>query len=167
MRQTDNHQTLTNIDEDEIDLKEIFNVLLEYKKSIFLIALLTTFLAFFKAYFSPNMYQAQSMVQLSPQDMYGNRSDFMSVAMGKESRNILDELVIVQTKHMAKKALKKLNLGTQYFVTKHFKTYELYKNSPFVVTTDFMDPHVEGMLFELIPIDDKRFRLTIRTFMAR
>ena len=78
------------IEEDEIDIKEIFSTILRYKKSILLITAITTMYAFFHAYFSPNIYQAQSMLKLSPHDLYGNRDDFMSIAMGKESSNILD-----------------------------------------------------------------------------
>jgi len=89
-----NHIVDTGVEEDEIDLKEIVNVLLRYKKSIILTALTTTFFAFVHAYLSPNVYQAQSMLKLSPPDMYGEKNDFMSIAMGKKSSNILDELVL-------------------------------------------------------------------------
>ena len=149
------------IEEDEIDIKEIFSTILRYKKSILLITAITTIYAFVHAYFSPNVYQAQSMIKINPHDMYGNRDDFMSIAMGRESSNILDELVIFKTRHIAQRALKNLKLGTQYFVTKHFKTHELYKNSPFIVTSEFMDPKVEGTLFQLIPINEKKFQLII------
>lgn len=139
------------VEEDEINIKEIFTVILRYKKSILFITVFTTLYAFFNAYFSPNIYQAQSMVKINPHDLYGNRNDFMSVAMGKESSNILDELVIFKTRHIAQKALKDLNIGTRYFVTQGFKRQELYKNSPFIVTSEFMDSRIKGTLFNLFP----------------
>ncbi len=157
-----NHTHLTpHDDEDEIDIKEIFSTILRYKKSILLIVMTTTVYALFYAYFTPSIYQAESMIKINPHDYYGNRDDFMSVAMGKESSNILDELVIFKTRHIAQKALKNLNLGTQYFVTKHFKTQELYKDSPFIVTSESIDPKMEGTLFQLIPIDEKKFQLLL------
>jgi len=148
-------------DEDEIDIKEIFSILLQYKKSIILITILTTLYAFVYAYFSPNIYQSQSMIKLNPNDYYGNRNDFMSVAMGKEGNNILDELVIFKTRHLAEGALKHLNIGTRYFVTKHFKSHELYKNSPFVVTVESMNPRLQGVQFRLIPLEKNLFQLVL------
>ncbi len=161
MKQTNDNRINPIIDEDEIDVKELFHTILHYKKSILLIALAATVYAFFYAYFTPNIYQAQSMIKISPEDFYGNKNDFMSVAMGGDSSNVNDELVILKTRYIAQNALKHLKLGTQYFVTKHFKTQELYKNTPFVVTSELMDPRLKGALFQLIPIDEKKFQLLI------
>lgn len=163
MQQTDNIQINHIVDEeDEIDIKEIFGTIMRYKKSIFLITMVTTLYAFFYAYFTPNVYQTQTMIKMTPQDYYGNKSsDFMNMAMGKEGSNIEDELVIFSTSHIAQRALKNLDLGTQYYVTKYFKTRELYKSSPFVVTSESMGPKAEGRRFQLIPIDEKTFRLII------
>ncbi|MBA1420129.1 MAG: hypothetical protein FAF03_04515 [Epsilonproteobacteria bacterium] len=148
-------------DEDEIDIKEIFSILSQYKKSIIFITILTTLSAFVYAYFAPNIYQSQSMIKLNPNDYYGNRNDFMSVAMGKEGNNILDELVVFKTRHLAEGALKHLNIGTRYFVTKHLKTHELYKNSPFVVTSESINPRLQGVKFTLLPLEKNLFQLIL------
>jgi capsular exopolysaccharide synthesis family protein len=155
-------------EEDEIDLKELLATILRYKKSILLIAAIMTVLSSVYAYFLPNIYQSQTKIKIIPYDHYNDRSDFMSLAMGAEGSNIHDELVVIQTKDIAKKALKYLKLGTRYFEKRDFKMQEIYKNSPFAVTAEFMDSKVKGMLFELRPIDEKTFRLVIEpTFQEK
>ncbi len=160
MQQTESSH-INHIDTDEINIKEIFSVLLHYKKSIFLIVTITTLYAFTLAYFSPNIYQTQTMIKITPEDYSNNPSDFIAMAMGKEGSNIQDELVIFNTQDIALKALKNLNLGTRYYVTKYFKTHELYKDSPFIVSSEFIAPKAKGVLFHLIPINEKKFRLLI------
>ena len=162
MQQTDNIQINHIVDEeDEIDIKEIFSTIMRYKKSIILIAMITTLYAFFHAYFSPNVYQTETMIKITPEDYSNSSRDFINTAMGKEGSNIQDELVIFNTHHIAQRALKNLDLGTQYYVTKHFKTRELYKDSPFVVSAKSIGLKAEGIRFQLIPIDEKTFRLLI------
>ena len=161
MNYVENTPFHTAYNEDEIDIKEIFSLLSQYKKSILFIVFISTLFAFVFAYFSPNIYQSQSMIKLNPNDYYNNRTDFMSVALGKEGNNIEDELVIFKTRHLAKAALKYLHIGTRYFVTKNLKTHELYKNTPFVVTVESIDPRLQGVRFTLLPLEKNLFQLIL------
>ena len=155
------NQTTPSDDEDEIDLKEIFSVILNYKKSILLITAVTTLLALYHAYFSTNIYQSDALIKIAADEYNYRQSELMDMAMGYQSNIIEDETVIIQTQEIAEKALKNLNIGTRYFITKRFKTYELYKDSPFVVTTETMDSSVEGTLFTLLPLSETKFRLLV------
>ena len=148
-------------DEDEINIREIFSILLQYKKSIIFIAISATLFAFIYAYFSPNIYKSKSMIRLNPNDYYNLKRDFMSVALGKEGSNINDELVIFKTRHLAEASLKYLHIGTRYFVTKYLKTHELYKNTPFVVTVESIDPRLQGVRFTLLPLEKNLFQLIL------
>jgi len=156
----DTHLNYTN-NEDEINIKEILAVLVQYKKSIIIITILTTLYAFIYAYFSPNIYQSQSMIKLNPNNYNGNQNDFMTVAMGKEGNNVADEMVIFKTQKLAKKTLKHLKIGTRYFVTKNMKTQELYKDSPFVVTLQSISSPLQGAHFKLIPLKNNSFKLIL------
>jgi len=145
--------------EDEIDLREIFSIIFRYKRSIILISIVFVAFSYQYAYFKPNIYQSSALIKLTSDerqvdDLIGIGYDFNS--------DTEDEASIIQTQKIAKKALENLNLGTQYYVNKYFKSYELYKESPFVALAEMMDPKLEGVRFELIPIDDTKFRLRIK-----
>ncbi|MEA3492706.1 MAG: polysaccharide biosynthesis tyrosine autokinase [Campylobacterota bacterium] len=146
----------------EMDFKEIISVLSKYKAMIISIAILFIILSAIFAYLRPSIYQSSTLLKIDPRGSNYQQYDLMSVSMGYGGNILDDEIVILQTKETANRALKYLDLGTRYFVNKNFKTYELYKDSPFVVTYERMDPMLEGRLFELSPLDDERFRLKIK-----
>ncbi len=160
MKPLDNHHINLN-DEDEIDIKEIFSIVLNYKKSILTMVILGTFLAFLKAYFSPNIYQSTALVKVTSEGYTSYKGDLVTRAMAGTQSNIDDEIVIFKTHHITDKALKNLNIGIRYYITKSFKRYELYKDSPFVVSIESMDAEAHRMYFKLTPLDKKTFRLTI------
>jgi uncharacterized protein involved in exopolysaccharide biosynthesis len=59
------------IDEDEIDIKEIFATIKRYKISILIIALLFTLGAAVYAYMAPSIYQAKAYIEV--QEEYVDR----------------------------------------------------------------------------------------------
>jgi hypothetical protein len=71
------------------------------------------------------------------------------------------EINIIQSRSIATKALESINIGTRYFTTKYFKKKELYKNAPFVVTSEFISPKIEDYTFQIIPLTEKTFRLVL------
>lgn len=147
--------------DDEIDIKELFHILIRYKKSILSLTLISMFFSLYYAYFSLNIYQTHALVKIDSGANKSSQSDLMPITLMTEGENIDDEIVVFETLKIAQKALKNLNLGTRYFVTKNFKRKELYKNTPFIVTTATINTKAQGLTFHLTPIDDKRFKLEI------
>ena len=146
--------------EDEIDIKEIFSVLLRYRRSILFVTLLVTAISAYVAYMKPSIYEAQALLKIKQQDN-GYSGDFLMESFDGSNSDVEDELVVFRSRPIAKEALSTLNLGTRYFLHKRFKTYELYKNTPFTVSYSFLAPAVYGHTFTLIPVDDKHFRLKL------
>ncbi len=147
----------THIDEDEIDLKEVFRTLSRYKYMIISLVLLFTIAAGVFAYFKPNIYQASSSIEVTADRRAGNPTDVLSMAMEGSAVNIDTEIEIVKSVSLAEKALKHVDMTHHYYTTRRYKKVELYKGSPFEV----------GMLkgygigFELFPISDKHYRLFV------
>ncbi len=150
-------------DEDEIDIKEVFSVLLHYKKSILFIALMGIFIALPRAYFALPTYQAETLLQISMEDPKNYIQNIINTATPTDINDIEDELIVFRSTNIAKKTLETLHIGTRYFKTKNFKTEELYKNSPFIVTYQSVSPEIFGTMFTVIPIDKDKFKLLIET----
>ena len=144
-------------DEDGIDLREIKR----YYGSIFVITLIVTLLGFTYAYFATNIYQSKMLLKLT-EGKKEMDSDFMSMAMGLSANKIEDEITIFKTQYLARKALEDLNLGTRYYTTKYFKDTELYKDSPFVVTHEYLSEKARGLPIQLTLVGKEHFRLIIR-----
>ena len=145
----------------DIDIKEILSVVKYYFKSIILITLFVTIIASIFAYYSTNVYQSQALIKIPAEKYTGSLSDFMTVALGQEGSNIEDELIVLGTNNIAYKALNNLHIGTRYYVHSLFKKRELYKDTPFLVTSHRLALELQNQKFDLYPIDEKSFRLCL------
>ena len=147
--------------EEEIDLKEVFTTLARYKKSIAVIAVGVLLLSSLYAYFSTNVYQADLTLQIKEEAGAKIPGDLMAEALGGGGGNLDNEISIVQSRFVAQKALENLEIGTRYYTSKHLKTVELYKDSPFTVHAQSLSDRLVGVEFHLTPVDESHFRLTI------
>ncbi len=148
-------------DNNEIGFDELKTFLARSKWLIITLALLTTIIAITIAYFSPNVYQTNSSIEIiSSQE--GTRHDIMGSATLTTDDNMINEKEIIQSQYIIFKALENLNLKTRYFVTNNFKTNELYKSSPFIVESELIADQLEGYSFQLIPVEEKYFRLIVQ-----
>lgn len=153
---------IQSIDEDEIDIKEVLETLRRYKYSIILFAVTMMTAAAIYAYFKPNIYSVSSTIELKEEKEWSKRSyDFMLRAFYGGESNIANQMLIIKSRFVAKKALNYLNIGTRYFTKDGFKRVELYKDSPFIVNTFFIDRAIYGKEIKLKPIDNERFLLRI------
>jgi len=146
--------------EDEIDLKEIFLTLLDYKKSIFIFVILGIVISAYIAYFKPNVYKAQTLLKITF-DKQGYYDDFLLTTSTTTNSEIEDELVIFESEPIAQRAIEKLHLGTRYFTTKHYRDIELYQDSPFSVDYSYIAPILYGVKFKIEPINSKEFFLKL------
>jgi len=151
----------TQIDEDEIDIKEVFRTIYHYKYMIIFFVFIFTLTSAYIAYFKPNIYKASSTVEVGIEryGSYGGQ-DVLSMAMSPGAMNAETEMEIIKSRFLASKAAKDVDVLHRYYTTRRFKEVELYKSSPFQV----------GILrgydisFMLYPVDDKRYRLVLPEF---
>ncbi|GIT98063.1 polysaccharide biosynthesis tyrosine autokinase [Sulfurovum sp. TSL1] len=151
-----------SMSDDSIDLKEIFSVLKRYYKSLIFITILVMLLASIYAYFATNIYQSQTLVQLGEIENKTMNTDFIAMAEGNVNSRFDDEMASFSTRRLIGRALENLNLGIRYFTKKNLKSYELYKDSPFIVTFDYLNKNAMGVPFRIIPSKEGQyFRLVI------
>jgi capsular exopolysaccharide synthesis family protein len=113
------------------------------------------------AYITPNTYQAVSSIEILTGKVSKN-IDFMSDARGIDINNVENEIAILSSYSVRHRALESLNLGIRYFSSKNLKTEELYKKSPFIVTTEFMVDRLKGERIKLIAADKNSFHLIVK-----
>lgn len=158
---SNNSKRSSSLSEGEINFSEIFLTIREYKYSIMFIGLLFMLFAAAVAYFTPNTYQAVSSIEILTGKVSKNM-DFMSDARGIDINNVENEMAILSSYSVRRMALENLNLGIRYFSSKNLKTQELYKKSPFIVTTEFVIDRLKGERIKLIPVDKNSFHLIVK-----
>ena len=157
------NETVNQIQNNEIDLKEVFKTIFRYKFSIIFITLLFMIGSVIFAYLKPNIYSASSTIELVEDNKQAlDSADFMLQAFDGGSANVDNEIEVIKSRFLAQKAFAYLNLKTRYFTTRNYRVLELYKDSPFVVTSSFIDDLAYGKEFILTPIDDETFNLKIK-----
>ncbi len=146
------------IEEDEIDLKEVFSTLLKYKYSIILITMLITLLAAIYAYYKPNIYKATSTLEVSSKKSPISADDILGEALSQGSKDIDTEIQIIKSRFVTNMALKKVDFVKHYYGIKYYKKIELYKNSPFNVDIK----HGYDVEFKITPTSNNKFILEVK-----
>ena len=150
----------SHIDEDEIDLKEVFRTLFTYKYMIMGLVILFGLGSAYIAYFKTNVYKATSIVEVGF-DMYGGRGpmmgDMMSMATSAGALTPDTEIEKIKSRTLAERIAKKIDFEHRYYTTRRFKEIELYKNTPFKVGMN----KGYGISFDFYPLDSKTYRLVV------
>ncbi|MGZ5208982.1 MAG: Wzz/FepE/Etk N-terminal domain-containing protein, partial [Sulfuricurvum sp.] len=138
--------------EEEIDFKNIFATLGRYKASVIAIAVFALLSAVVYAYFGTNVYQANLTMKIQPERQNGAAGDMLADALSGQKVNIENEMVILQSNFVVKKALESVPMWTRYYTNKNLKTQELYKDSPFTVDCDSLAEPLTHYKFQLHPV---------------
>ncbi len=152
--------TQTQTNPDEINFAEIFRVIRRYKLSIITLTIIATLLAAVFAYFSPNIYSSSATIFIKESNKNPNE-DILNKALGMQGANIDNEVAILQSHTIASKALNELNIGTRYYYKHNLKTLELYQDTPFIVSHNYLTKNAKASVFHIKPLDKDSFRLVI------
>ena len=146
------------IEEDEIDIKEIFHTLDKHKYKILVITLLFTLFASVYAYLQPNIYKAITTVEIEENKKSANPQDILSMAMNSASTNMDTEIEIITSRALVTRALEGIDVTHKYFATYHYRERELYKASPFTVDLN----KGQNISFYVYPSTQKSYRLVAK-----
>jgi len=152
------HQESLQIDEDEIDIKEVFRTIYRYRYMIISLVVLFTLLSGVFAYFKPNVYKASTTVEVGLGERGSSAQDMLSLATQSGSMNADTEMEIIRSRFLAEIALKDVDFSHKYYTTRRFKEIELYTNSPFEVSMN----KGYNISFDFYPLDEKTYRLTVK-----
>lgn len=141
---------------DEIDIKDVIDIIKRYKISIVFITLFFTLTVALYAHFKPNFYQADATIEIKSNDSK-NKTDLVSMAIGT-GVDIDSVSQIIESRYIGILALKNLDIGIHYFTQINYKTVELYKNSPFTVEVKKIAKNTYNKSFQIIPVTDNSFR---------
>jgi len=145
----------TELDEDEIDIKEIFKTLGKHKKKIFFSVMLFALLAAIYAYITPNVYSTYTTIEMGETKTGGGSRDILAMAMNAGETNVDTEIEIIKSRRLIKKALREVDFTHRYYAKKNYKETELYTKSPF----DVVVQKGKGVSFYVHPVNAKYYML--------
>ena len=145
---------------EEKKLNEKLTIVKRYKYSILSVVVLSLIMSIIYAYYKPNIYEADAIVQINTNTKEALTQDTLKSALrGDVQTNIDTEKEVLQTRFMVLKAMKHIDLTTHIWgVNSLFKSIELYKHSPFKVTIS----KGKGVMFKVTPKDLDNFHLSAK-----
>ena len=146
---TDHLQDFQN--EEQINIKEILFKYLRYWK-VFLITIpLGIGIAYLLNHFTPPVYQISAKILLQEEkQLFDPESIIGGSLFGNDpGYKIQNEIGIITSKALTKKALKPLDLKVSYYYEANFIQQDLYPVKPFLVIPDTMHPQIVNTVFNL------------------
>lgn len=129
---------------------------------IFLIAIIVSmFIAtLFNKYARP-IYEVTStvLIQDSKKGGLGDLSSIMGFSYGNSQQNLQNEIGLLYSEALVGKALDKINWEISYYNRGDFVNEEMYKSSPFKVTTDTSHIQPVNLKFNIVILDQKKYRI--------
>jgi len=154
----ENNYLNNNIDEDEINLKELFATIFKYKYSIIFVTILAICLSLVYLYFKPNIYKAESTIEISSKNKPSFGDDILSAALSQGTQDIDTEIQILKSRFVSSMALKKVDFLHHYYGVKNYKKYELYKNIPFKIELK----NGYDIEYKIIPLNKEKYILEVK-----
>ncbi len=161
MNQTTVEGSNYKLNEDEIDLKEVFQTIFHYKWSILSIIFLALLMAYILLYFKTPLYVSNATIEVKSDGQQAIKGDdFLGSAFSSFGKEKVDkEIEILKTFDITNHTLNKLNFGTQYFIDDEFKKVEIYHNIPLsikdIIITDL------NILWKMIKISPTKGGYTL------
>ncbi len=104
-----------------------------------------------KLYFNPQFMRQKLVIKVKTQEGKGENSNTIDNLFVSGSENIDQDLAILQTYHLHKDAIEKLNINVQYFVEDRYKRVELFYNSPILIDDINISDDMVGKYITLTP----------------
>ncbi len=124
-------------DKKDINVKEMFRTLNNYKWSILTITIISIIIASIYLYFQQPIYSSYTIVKVKTKDgVKSVNSNILNPVSGPVTANVKEDMALIQTFYINDQALKlgKVNYKVQYYEDRHNKSVEITKLVPIKVS---------------------------------
>ncbi|MCK4440432.1 MAG: hypothetical protein KAU90_00405, partial [Sulfurovaceae bacterium] len=154
------------IEEDEIDLRELFATIRENIWTIITITIISILLALGYIYWSRAIYSANVIVALESENKNSklgeilDSSPLLGASTDIEERLQLAKVTIISKKFIST-IIDKLDVDREYFIKKNFRKVELDNFSNLKVDIKYKNPDLYGEDFDITPTTKNSFILKV------
>ena len=152
---------MENVNTQEIDLKEILNIIKNNKLLIIFFTFLFVIGAYVLLYFTIPQYKTYGTVEISSgKSAQANDQLIQALNLYSGPNNLQTEIQILKSRNMLIKALDKVNFTKRFYIKKHFKTTEIADfDFPFDVV---ITPDIKAQIV-IVPLETNKALITINT----
>jgi capsular exopolysaccharide synthesis family protein len=137
----------------ELTVKEILNILNNYKWSIFFTTLLVTSLSYLITYFKPSIYVSSAIIKVKGNEKRHSNDVINNTLSTNRSKDVHEEITLLKTYRVNKNSLEKVNFHVKYFYEEAYKKIELYnQNVPIKINNlKIIDNQILNKYITIIP----------------
>ena len=137
----------------ELTLKNILNILTNYKWSILFITLVITSISYFITYFKPSIYVSSAIIKVKANDTKHSNDVINNTLLTNKSKDVHEEITLLKTYKINSNSLEKVNFKIKYFYEKAYKKIELYnKHVPIQINNlKILNDDILGRYITLTP----------------
>ncbi len=162
MRALSELNTPSSVEEDEIDLKEIWNVIVRRRSLIASIAGVVFLLSVVYAFWSTNIYSTYASIQIEEKSKTPSMPSELDIFAGElgGGSEIDNEIEILQSRELLLKLMSVMPLNARYFQEGVLKDTELYEEIPFdLQMSDISEELNENIVFDIKIIDKNSYSI--------
>jgi capsular exopolysaccharide synthesis family protein len=157
------------IEEDEIDLSELFSTIKENIFTILFITILSIFMAFAYIYWGKSTYSSTVIISLDSKEKNNNLGQILGGAMlgnlgidmTTGDNTIELAKITLKSKKYFNTIIDKLDNGKEFYIKRNFRKIELDNFSNLKIDITYKEENLYEEYFKIIPIDDKKYLLKI------
>jgi len=146
-----------NLNSDEINIKDIFKIVSNYRWLIFGVTLLFLVFSLIYLYFKTPTYSSYTILKVKTKDKYQNRKDdILEPISGSTVTSIEENIALIKTFYINEKVLNlsKVNYKVQYYEKRGLKSVEISNPLPIRVTDiEIFNRDFLGKRLSIIPKD--------------
>ena len=153
-----NQNNPTKIEEDEIDLKEIFEVLFRSKLLIFVTTIIISLVVVVYIYYKPYIYNTYAILEIKSDNSKTSISeDFLLGGIPSIGNNDIDKQIeILKTFNTNNQSLNNVDFKVQYFIDDKYKQIEIYKDIPISIKNiKILNRNIIGKKIKVVIFKDK------------
>ena len=157
----------TTVEEDEIDLKELFKVIMQYKWSIIFTTLIVTALAAVYVKTLPNVYKTNATIEVNDKKQsIGGANALMALALGGGggSSNSGADIALLKSRLTLDAVLDSVDIATRTFaIDGVLNKIEYYKDRPIRVEVINKSPYIDRYSIKIELKSDNSFDMELLT----
>ncbi len=150
----------TELNEEVIDLKQIFFKFLKYWYLFIIAIILSLAVAYLFNKFSKPIYKVSTTILIKDEKSAFDAQALLGLGNLKNAQSIENEIGVLKSRSLITRAIRSQNFDISYFSEENFITQELYDQSPFTVVFDTLFPQPAGMRFNITVKNNTEYSLT-------
>ena len=143
------YRTQDKTEEQSIDIRSLVYIFLNRWYFFLICVFIAVALGWVYNFLKTPLYQVNGTVLVKSDRTMLDPTSIMTGVYYGNMQNVDNELAVLKSYSLSEKVVKKMNLEVSYFDRSGIRTFEYYKNSPFIIEFDKQIPQAVGLLYEI------------------